>query len=335
MRSKQSMPAVFQGLEAGLKMSRWVAVALLAIFLFSGIQEVGPDHVGLLLRFGSLQGATRADQVKEPGLLLALPYPLDRVVQVPAKQEGEVIVKEVWKGIDQTAGLDAIDPVLEGYCLTGDQNIIQNQVVVKYRITDPITFQLTTAEPEGILHDVVLTALTQSIAGWSVDDVLRLQRTHGQASNHIESLGRTVWDRSQKRLDELECGMTISALEFKEVNPPRHVIEVFRAVQSAKIEIETKKRDAEGFAAREIPQAEAERNRLVKEAVAYVSSLKARASEEMSMFEELAAEYQKNPELVSTRLYMETMEHILNHVGKLDFVSPEERVILSEQEVKP
>ncbi len=335
MNSKKSTPAVFQGLEAGLKMFRWVAVVLMAIFTFSGIQKIGPDHVGLLLRFGRLQGATRADQVKEPGLVLALPYPLDRVVQVPAKQEGEVVVKEVWKGIGQTAGLDAIDPVLEGYCLTGDQNIIQSKVVVKYRITDPIAFQLRTADPEGILHDMVLASLTQSIAGWAVDDVLRLQRTQGQSPDSIESLARTVWTSSQKRLDELPCGMTISALEFKEVHPPRHVIEEFRAVQSAEIEMGTKKSNAEGFALREIPKAEAERNRHVKQAVAYDSSLKARASEEMSMFEELVTEYQKNPELVAIRIYLETMEHIFNNVGRLDFVSPEERVILSEQEIQP
>jgi membrane protease subunit HflK len=99
--------------------------------------------------------------------------------------------------------------------------------------------------------------------------------------------------------------------------------------------MQTKKRDAEGFAAREIPGAEAERNRQVKQAVAYDSSLQARASEEMSVFEELYVEYQKSPALVGSRIYLESMEQILENVGRLDFVSPEERVILSEQEVKP
>ncbi|MBN1853436.1 MAG: protease modulator HflK [Pirellulales bacterium] len=335
MNPKKTTPAVFQGLEAGLKMFRWVAVVLLALFAVSGIHEVGPDHVGLLLRFGRLHGATRADQIKEPGLLLALPYPMDRVVQVPAKQEGEIIVSEVWKSIEQTSGLNAIDPILEGYCLTGDQNIIQSKIVVKYRITNPIAFQLQTADPESILHDMVLAALTRSVAGWKVDDVLRLQRAKEESLDQTESLVRIVWNRAQERLDQLDCGMTISALEFKEVHPPRHVIAEFRAVQSAEIEMGTNRSEAEGYAAREIPKAEAERNRLVQQAVAYDSSLQARASEEMSVFEELYTEYQKSPALVANRIYLETMEHILRSVGRLNFVSPDERVILSDQEVQP
>ena len=54
---------VFHGLESGLKMFRWVAVILLVLFLFSGLQRFEPDSVGLLLRFGKLQGATLGDQV--------------------------------------------------------------------------------------------------------------------------------------------------------------------------------------------------------------------------------------------------------------------------------
>ncbi len=138
---EKTLPTVFQGLQAGLRMFRWVMLLLFVLFWFSGIQEVDPDQVGLLLRFGKLQGTT-GRQVHEPGLLLALPYPIDRVLQVPAKQEGEVVIKEVWKGIEQTEAQDRIDPVLEGYCLTGDQNIVQAQVVVKYRISDPVSLQL-------------------------------------------------------------------------------------------------------------------------------------------------------------------------------------------------
>ena len=241
MTREQSTPAVFQGLEAGLKMFRWVVLVLLVLFCFSGIEEIEPDQVGLLLRFGKLQGATPAAQVREPGLLLALPYPIDRVVQVPAKQEGEVVIKEVWKEIGEFAALDVIPPTLEGYCLTGDQNVIQTQVVAKYKITNPVAFQLRTVDPEAILHDLVLASVTQMVAAWEVDDALRLQRTDPRASGSMESLVALVWGRAQQRLDDLDCGLTISALEFNQIHPPRHVIAEFRDVQSAKIEMETNK----------------------------------------------------------------------------------------------
>ncbi|NLF67584.1 MAG: protease modulator HflK [Candidatus Anammoximicrobium sp.] len=327
---EKPLPTVFQGLQSGLRMFRWVMLLLFVLFWFSGIQEIDPDQVGLLLRFGKLTGANRAAQVHEPGLLLALPYPIDRVIQVPAKQEGEVLIKEVWKGIDQTEAQDRIDPLLEGYCLTGDQNIVQAQVVVKYRISDPVSFQLATADPPAVLHDVVLAALTQTMTGWTVNDVLRLQRQDPARGGQAEGLADSVRERAQRRLDRLDCGIAISALEFKQLHPPRHVMAEFRDVQSAQIDVETKKREAEGFAFRETPKAESERNRLVQESAAYRNTLNARAMEEYSVFEQLYSEYQKNPGLVRNRIYLETVEEVLASVGKLNFVSPDDRVILDD-----
>lgn len=328
MKPANSKPMVFEGLEAGLRVFRWVMLLLFALFCVSGIQEVDPDQIGLLLRFGRLYGNTPATQVHEPGLLLALPYPIDSVIQVPAKQEGEVMIKEVWSEIEDKGSLDRLDPVLEGYCLTGDQNIVQAQVVVKYRISDPVAFQLRTSDPPAILHDVVLASLTQVISNWKVNDVLRFQREI--SPGQIEDLAATVRSRTQQRLDRLNCGMAISALEFQQLHPPRHVIGEFRDVQSAQIDVETQKREAEGFASRELPKAQSERNGLVQAAAAYQNTLKARAMEEYAVFEQLHSEYQNNPDLVRNRIYLETLEQVLTTVGKVDFISQEDRVILDE-----
>lgn len=330
MNPRHVTPPVMEGLRAGLRMFRWVMLLLCVLFWFSGIQEVEPDQVGLLLRFGRLVGANPAAQVHEPGLLLALPFPIDEVIQVPAKQEGEVIINEVWKDIEGGATVDRIDPVLEGYCLTGDQNIVQAQLVVKYRISDPIAFRLGTADPPALLHDIVLAALTQVVSGWRVDDVLRLQSDAAAETGGPEGLAAAVRRVAQHRLDRLDCGLTLSAMEFKQLQPPRHVIAAFRDVQSAQIDVETQKREAEGFAAREVPKAEAEKNSLVQTAAAYHNTLHGRATEEYSVFEKLHGEFQKNPDLVRNRIYLETLEYVLSNVGKVDLVSPDDRVILDE-----
>ena len=335
MTSRKPVPVVFQGLEAGMKMFRWIMAVLLVLFLFSGIQKVTSGNVGLLLRFGRLQGASPAERIKEPGLVLALPYPIDRLLQVPVKQEGEVTIKEVWKGITDLAAMDKICPIMEGYCLTGNQNIIQTQFVVKYKITDPIRFRVWMADPEGMLHDVVLAALMRTVAGWEVNDVLRLQREGRDAPNTTESLANTVRGRAQEQLDKLDCGFKISAVEFKQIHPPRHVVAEFRDVQNARIEMETQKREAEGFVAGKIPAAQAESNRLVQEASANHNSLVAKAGAELSVFEQIHGEYRKNPGLVWQRIFMETFEQIIQNVGKLRFVSPGTRVIVSDLETKP
>lgn len=332
----RTTPVVFQGIQAGLRLFRWVVLLLLVIFFVTGLRPVPSGEVGLLLRFGALQGASRTDQVKQPGLVVGLPEPIDELLLVPGSdKEGEVVVDEVWKDIDGLATTDKINPVLEGYCLTGDQNIVQAKLVTKYRVVDPVRFRLRVEQPEGILHDAVLAALTQTVSSWDVDDVLRLQRRSGEAPGSTESLPTMVQRRAQQRLDEVDCGVEITALEFKEIHPPRHVIAEFRDVQNARIEMETQKREAEGFVSGKIPEAQGQSNRLVKEALAYESSLRAEAAAELSVFEQIYEEYQKAPALVRQRIFMETMEEIVQSVGTLRFVSPEMRVIVSPGEDLP
>ncbi len=337
MSSKQkTTPVLFQGLQAGLRMLRWVVLVLVGLFLLSGLRSVDPGFVGLLLRFGKLQGASPREQVKQPGLVFGLPEPIDELVSVPGRdKEGEVLIEEVWKEIDDLATTDEIDPVLEGYCLTGDQNIVQAKIVAKYRIVDPVRFRLRVEQPDGILHDCVLAALTQTVSSWDVDDVLRLQRSTGDAPGAAESLPVSVRHEAQQRLDAIDCGIEITDLEFKEIHPPRHVVAEFRDVQNARIEMETQKREAEGFVSGKIPEAQGKSNTTVKEALAHESVLKAEAQSELSVFEQIYSEYQKNPEIVRQRILLETMEHIIQSVGKLRFASPEARVIVSQGEGPP
>lgn len=341
---RRAAHVVFQGLEAGLRMFRWVVVVLLVLFLFSGITTIEPDTVGLLLRFGKLQGATPGEQVKQPGLLVALPFPIDQVRKVPGREkEGEVVIDEVWKELNLEVTTDEIDPVLEGYCLTGDNNILQAKIVVKYRVTDPVAFDLWTYKDEKrndgelILRDVVLASLVQTLAGWKMDDALRLQRPDPATGGATqEQLAETVWKRAQQRLDVLAergpsrgSGITISALEFKENHPPRHVLPEFLRVQDAKNNMQTLEQQAKGFANREVPNAEARRDGMVKGAMALEETIVSGANADVSEFKDLYEEYKKSPTLVWQRIYVETVEEVLEKVKK-HFVPPGARVILQE-----
>ena len=160
------------------------------LFWFSGIQEVEPDQVGLLLRFGKLHGAHPAAQVHEPGLLLALPYPIDRVIQVPAKQEGEVVIKEVWKGIEETgrsgphrpgAGRLLPDRRSEHRAGSSGGQVPDQRSGVLPAGARPIRppFCTTSCWPRS----------TQTVTGWNVNDVLRLQRQDPQRPGPDGRLG--------------------------------------------------------------------------------------------------------------------------------------------------
>ena len=207
-------------------MFRWVIALMLVLFLGSGITQVESDGVGLQMRFGRLTGPPQ-----EPGLVLALPFPIDQVLHVPTKQEGEVTIDELWKNVSGGSGTDKIDPTVEGYCLTGDQNIVQARIVAKYRIVDPIRFRLWFVAPEQLLQNIVLEATNYAVAQWYVDDVLRLQRPLSDIPEATESLAELVRARAQQRLDNLNTGIRLLAIEFNEIHPPRHVVAAFRDVQ--------------------------------------------------------------------------------------------------------
>jgi membrane protease subunit HflK len=141
----------------------------------------------------------------------------------------------------------------------------------------------------------------------------------------------------QERLDKTNCGLVLSALEFKEIHPPRHLRTEFERAQSARVEKDTRKREAEGFASSKVPQAEAERNRLVKEAMANASFLRARATAEVAVFETLRNEYRRNPKMTRERIYREALQQVMSQIGNRYLLPPANpggdlRIYVSEQE---
>ncbi|REJ83656.1 MAG: protease modulator HflK [Planctomycetota bacterium] len=314
--------AIAHGVASGLKLVGWFAALLFVLFWCSGITVIQPGEVGLVLRLGRLQGQSPADQVKQPGLLLAWPYPIDEVLRVPVKQEREIRIEDLAPaGIETQKSSHS-----NGYALSGDQNLVQAQLTAKYRITDPVAYQLHQSDPERTIRDVVTSAAAQTICRWDIDSVLRLQRAEGDVT---EDLASTVRRLAQERLDELRCGAQLTTLEFREIQPPDDVADAFRAVQSERIAIETKKREAEGVAARMVPEAEAERNTLVQDATRHATDLRTRAEEEVALLSRLHSEYSRNPHLVWNRLHLETVEQTMRQAGSFRFVDPGTRLILT------
>jgi len=133
----------------------------------------------------------------------------------------------------------------------------------------------------------------------------------------------------QTRLDQLSVGIRLSAVEFREIIPTPQLAAAFENVQSEQIRIETRKREAEGFAARTLPEAEADRYSMVNEAIRFRTELTTTAKEEVTLFEEIFAQYLVNRQLVWTRLYLEAMEFLMRRVGNFRFVPPDTRLIIS------
>jgi modulator of FtsH protease HflK len=287
----------------------WWIIAMAVLYALSGITIVRSDEAAVILRWGRLVGATPALQEHGPGLLFALPRPIDRVVRVQVKHIWEVPVG----ALGGTGEGYTLDPVTQGYALTGDQNIVQMDIVARYRVRDPAEWAFYGPKVEDILRVEVTSAMVRSLGEMGVDRVLAEDR---------KALIATASRRAQAGLDASHAGLELSSLELTRLAPPKSLATEFDAVQSAFIGAETNRKEAQAFRERAIPQAQADADAAVQAARAEADSILALARGEAEAFKALDREYRANTLVVRERLYRDAVEKAFRGVGKVRWVPP-------------
>ena len=329
--------ALFGALAATIKLLRWLLLGLVAIYLGSGITRVAPHEDALVYRLGKLQR-----EVHPPGLCFALPPPIDRVVKVPTRTQHEAFLNAWAPDEASTAaasvpsptslqpqipasllavlpaanlGLSAnavpagkgLHPVFDGYTLTGDANIVQARLTLRYRIADP--FAYVAAAPAAVLPhllDAIVTdAATRALAATRVDDAL---------GSGVESFRTRVRLQAQERCDALRLGVELVAFEVNSLAPPQATAAAFADVTSAQVESRTTLEQARTYRAQTLPRAESEAFRTRQQATADARELVTRARGEAASFLSLLTEHRSAPALVEARLRAETLEHVLPRV---------------------
>lgn len=302
---------VTEGLTSAFRLLRWGGLLAVLVVFGSGITIVKQDEVALRLRFGRLTGETAADQVHGPGLLVSFPYLIDEVVRVPVKRVREMTIDALRSR--NALAFKRVDITRDGYALTGDHNLMQPAVLLKYQISDPVAWALKIQEPETHVLDAVVAALTRTLAEMQVDAVLV------EGKRYLATAAR---QRAQAALDRGGHFVTLVALEFTSLQPPVQVAQYFNDVQKAIVEKKTLEEKARGYEEQEIPMAEAERDNLVNEAEAYRADQMADAEGEAEAFLNLLAEYRKNPDVVWRRIYLEAMEELISRLGSKNLLPP-------------
>ncbi len=306
---------------------RVILVLALAGYALSGFRVVGPQENALVLRFGKLQ-----PKLHGPGLLPAFPRPIDEVIKVPVQtvQElnildwqareaeistdpGEVSVEEpplyddpLLASEDSTdlvfAEGQTLHPIDDGYSLTGDSNIMQGPLRVRYQISDPVAYALHVAAPEQAVRATVLDAATTTLAGMSVNDILS---GTGQVEFRLAAL-----KRAQETLDHLKVGVRLIALETEGLRPPLAVLPAFREVNNAQVEARTARDEAFSYQAATELQAEGTANRIQQRARAEAVSSLNEVIGEAASFLAIREQYEKQPDLFRLRLQLETLEQV-------------------------
>ena len=303
-----------QWFDAAWRRMHWWVAALAVLYAASGITVIREDEVAVVQRWGRLVGAARMTQEHGPGLLFALPRPIDRVVRVKVKHVWQTPIQTLAESPSSYAAFtDTLDPLVDGYALTGDRNVVHVAMVARWRVQDPAEWAFYGPIAEDILRVEVAAAMMRSLGEMGVDHVL---------SDGRKDLIETAKRRAQAGLDAANSGLALVALELTELAPPRALAKDFDAVQTAYIETETKRKEAEAYAQNVVPRAQAAADAALQAARADSAAAQARARGDAEAFLALDRQYRANPAIVHERLYRDAVEKAINGAAEVRWVPP-------------
>ena len=268
----------------------------LVFWLLTGAYVVGPDEVGVVQTFG------KHTRVTQSGLNYHLPYPIE-TVQTPKVTE----VKRVEIGF-RTMGNNQYRAIeKESLMLTGDENIVDAELIVQYKIKDAASYLFNFVEPVLTVREAAEASLRTVIGKHKIDEAL----TSGKFLIQEETK-----DLLQSILDKYGSGVLVVAVQLQDVSPPKQVRAAFKDVASAKEDKNRMINQAEGYRNDVIPKARGEAQAMISEAEGFREARVSRAEGEVAKFNAMLVEYKKAKVVTRKRLYLETMEEILPNINK-------------------
>ena len=274
-----------------------VVLAALVIWLLTGTYMVGPDEVGVVRTFGE------HTRVAQSGLNWHFPVPIE-TVNTPKVTE----VKRVEIGFRTLRNGQYRTVEKESLMLTGDENIVDAEMIVQYKIKDPVGYLFNIVEPELTVREAAEASLRTIVGRNKIDETL----TTGKFTIQEETKSQL-----QSILDLYESGIHIVAVQLQDVSPPKEVIGAFKDVASAKEDKNRMVNQAEGYRNDVIPKARGEAEAMIRDAEGFKESRIKRAEGDAAKFTTILQEYRKAKSITEKRLYLETMEKVLPGIEKV------------------
>lgn len=281
-----------------------VALIALGLWLSTGIFRVNEGEQGVILKFGKWDRT-----VSDTGLHYHLPSPIEAVITRKVTEINRIDI-----GIASGGGADE----RQVFMLTGDENIIDVNMTIFWFIKDLDKYLFRSADPERTVSIAAESAVREVIA----QTPMELALTKGKSEIVV-----LVQKRLQSILDDYEIGIQIQKVDLQKVDAPGPVIDSFREVQSARADEERMVNEAIGYRDSIIPVANGEAEKIKKNAEGYKEQIVSRARGDSERFNSVYAQYKAAPEVTMQRMYLETMEGILENANKV-FVDSKSQGVL-------
>ncbi|WP_018699989.1 FtsH protease activity modulator HflK [Amorphus coralli] len=287
------------GRGVGMKGALVAVAAVGAIWLATGFYRVNPGEVGVELVLGHYGGMT------QPGLNYNWPYPIGTVYtpDVLRIRELNVGIRDV--GSVSSPGRDVPE---ESLMLTGDENIVDVDFRVQWRISNAEDYLFNIQNPEGTVKAVAESAMREVVGTKNIQPILTQER---------QQIEIQVQELMQQTLDNYESGIEIAQVQLQKVDPPQQVIDAFRDVQAARADQERLQNEANSYANRVVPEARGEAAQVVQQANAYKDRVVAEAQGQADRFSAIYTEYALAPDVTRQRMYLETLERVLGRTDKV------------------
>ena len=249
--------ALSDALRSSFNIVKVIMVGLVVVFLFSGFFVVSPQEKAIVLRFGVPVGGGDG-KLLGPGPHWAFPPPIDEVVRIPVGQVQSVSSSIGWyatTAASEAAGTEpppgeSLQPVADGYLLTGDVNIIHARATLRYRIAEPgLRYVLQLGNASNLVQSAFDNALLFAAARYKVDDAL----TRDQAG-----FREAARNRLEQLVDQQKLGITELQIDDARVIPPRQLKDAFARVSEAEVRRSKELNDARSHENQTLSKAKAD-----------------------------------------------------------------------------
>ncbi len=331
--------ALSEALRSSFGIIKFVMFLLVLVFLASGFFTVGPQEKAIILRFGR-PVAEGEKSLLGPGLHWSFPYPIDECVKVSITGIQQVKSTVGWyattpaqdlAGIEPLAG-PTLDPAVDGYALTADNNIIHTRATLTYRIAEPIRYVFSFVNASNAVQNVLDNALLYAASRFPVDGVL---------TRDVLEFKEAVRRRVTQLVEKQDLGIIVEQCTVQSM-PPRQLKDAFANVLKAEVNRSKVLNDARSYENQVTNRAGADAasriNVAQSQRVTFVNDVKGQAKR----FNELLPKYRENPKLFVEKSLTESFGRVFTNAQDKIFLAegtdgnPKElRLLLNRELVKP
>jgi membrane protease subunit HflK len=270
-------------------------VVAFALWLASGIYVVQAGEEGVVQTFGAFTSLTR------PGLNYHLPAPFQRatIVNVESIRRAEI-------GFRSEGQRDREDVLSEALMLTADENIVQVELLVQYRVADSVGYLFNVQDPVDVLRTSAEVGLRGTVGQMTIDNVITEERALVQDNTRAFLT---------QMMEDYDTGIQITDVRLQLADPPEEVRDAFQEVVRALADKERLINVAEAYQNDIVPRARGDKQRLIEEASAFADQQILLAEGDTQRFLAVLNAYQTAPDITRERMHIEALEGILDEVG--------------------